>query len=205
MRELSLHILDVLQNSLEAGASAVALSLEESTTLDQMVIEVADNGKGMAPEVARRASDPFYTSRTTRRVGLGLPLLAAACERSAGQLKIASTVGVGTTVTATLQLSNIDRAPLGDMAETVLSVVLHQPPVHLHYRHQVDGRTFSIDSAAFRRELGGVPVSHPSVLRWLREYLAEGEASLYVEGDGDAESTQHGGVAASEGRGAARH
>jgi hypothetical protein len=205
VRELSLHVLDLLENSLEAGASSITVSIVEDTPANSMVITVADNGRGMPASVKRSASDPFCTSRTTRRVGLGLPLLAAACERCGGGLTIESAVGLGTAITATFQLDNIDRAPLGAMTETILSVVLNQPPVILHYCHQVDGRTFSFDSAALRDELGGVPFSHPSVLRWLRDYLTEGESSLYREGEEDAQSTQYGGVAAPEGRGAARH
>lgn len=196
MRELSLHILDLLQNSLEAGATAISLQIVEDTRLDRLVIEVTDNGRGMTQEMLSRATDPFCTSRTVRRVGLGLPLLAAACERCAGSLRIESTPELGTKVTATLQLSHIDRAPLGDIAGTVLSVALHQPPVALHYTHRVDDRAFVLDTAAIAAELSDVPLSHPSVLRWLREYLADGLAELHG-GDADAKSAQYGGVAPS--------
>lgn len=196
MREISLHILDLLENSLEAGSTAVNLRIAENSQLDLLEIEVADNGRGMTREMVRNVTSPFCTSRKTRRVGLGLPLLAAACERCAGSLQIESTVGLGTKVRAVFQRSHIDLAPLGDIGSTVLSVALHQPPVALRYVHEVDGRMFVLDTAEIAGELGEVPMTHPSVLRWLRTYLAGGLGELYG-GDADAESAQYGGVAPS--------
>jgi hypothetical protein len=177
MRELSLHILDVLQNSLEAGATLVELVIEEDLAADRLVITVRDNGRGMDQATLAQVADPFYTTRKTRQVGLGLPLFQAAAERCNGSLRITSQAGSGTTLSAIFQHSHIDRAPLGDMTGTLLSFILGGIS-DLSYSHRVDGRQFSLSTAEIRAELGDVPISHPAVREWLRQYIAEGEQSL---------------------------
>lgn len=187
MRELSMHVLDLIQNSLEASATKITLLVTEDSRTDRLEISLADNGSGMSDELARQALNPFYTSRHTRRVGLGLPLLAAAAERCDGGLAIESRPGEGTTVRVSFALGHIDRAPLGDMAGTLLGALLHVPPVRIVYRHVVNGREFEFDSKELSEELGDVPFSHPAVIRWLREFLAEGFADLYG-GNANAQS-----------------
>lgn len=184
MRELSLHLLDLLQNSLEAGATHLDVSIEEDLTADRLIIEVRDNGRGMSPDMARRALNPFFTTRTTRHVGLGLPLLAAAAKRCEGELSVDSQPGSGTVVRATFRHSHIDRAPLGNMAGTLLAFLLGgdgRPP-RLHYRHRVGDETFEFDSAAIEAEVGEVPLSYPPLRDWLHDYIAEGEAGLATAG-----------------------
>jgi len=178
VRELSLHILDVLENAIEAGATRISLTVEENSGLDRLTITVHDNGRGMHPDLAARVLDPFVTTRSTRHVGLGLPLLAAAADRAGGGVEVRSVPGKGTEVTATFQLRHWDRAPLGDLPGTLLAVLLARPPVELLYRHRVDGRELHCDTAVLRRALGGVRLTHPKVWTWLREYLAEGIAGL---------------------------
>lgn len=178
MRELSLHILDCLENAIEAGATRITLTIDEDTAQDRMTIKVEDNGRGMAPGFAAQVLDPFVTTRKTRHVGLGLPLLAAACERAGGCLDVQSRPGEGTTVTATFQLHHWDRAPLGDLAATLMAVLLAETSPALAYRHRVDGREFACDALELREILGEVPFSHPRVRAWLREYLDEGIAGL---------------------------
>ncbi len=178
--ELSLHILDVLENAIEAGATRVKLRIEEDLEADRLTIEIIDNGKGMDEETLARVLDPFFTTRQTRHVGLGLPLFAAAAERCNGGLHIESQVGQGTRVVATFQHSHIDRAPLGDVKGTLLAFLMTERPVDLHYVHRVDGRTFEFDTAELRAELGDVPLTHPAVRRWLREFIAEGESELQM-------------------------
>ena len=179
MRELALHILDVLENAMEAGATRVDLTISEDSAEDRLVIEVADNGRGMSEEVLRHAGDPFYTTRTTRHVGLGIPLFQAAARRCNGDLTIASQPGVGTRLTATFQRSHIDRAPLGDMRSTLLATLLSERAMDIRYRHRVDEREFAFDTAEMRQALQGVPLSHPAVREWLDAFLAEGFAELY--------------------------
>ena len=176
--ELSLHILDVLENAIEAGATQVELRIEEDLEADRLTIEVVDNGKGMDEETLARVLDPFFTTRQTRHVGLGLPLLAAAAEWCNGGLQVESQVGQGTRVVATFQHSHIDRAPLGDVKDTLLAFLMTERPIDLHYVHRVDGRTFEFDTAELRGELKDVPLTHPAVRRWLGEFIAEGEGGL---------------------------
>ena len=186
MRELSLHILDVLENALEAGATEVGLEIEEDLRTDRLTIAVRDNGRGMDAQTARRALDPFFTTRTTRHVGLGLPLFAAAARRCEGELSLTSTPGRGTAVTATFRHSHLDRAPLGDVTGTLLAFLLSErgAGVHFVYRHLVSGRSFDLDTSAIRAELGDIPLSHPMVREWLRDYIAEGEAELVLAQQG---------------------
>lgn len=182
MRELSLHILDILQNSLEAGASRIELFLEEDLTKDTLSITVVDNGRGMNADQIARATDPFFTTRTTRHVGLGLPLFAAAAERCAGSFEIKSTPGVGTTVVAKFQHSHIDRAPVGNIGDTLIAFVMSESfsrTCDLHYSHRVADRTFEFDTTVIREELGDIPLTHRMVRDWLREFISEGEKALY--------------------------
>jgi len=178
MLELSLHILDVLENAVEAGAKRIELNIIEDRVQDTMRIEAKDNGRGMSRELCERVLDPFVTTRTTRRVGLGLPLLAAAARRCEGDLSVESEPGRGARVEATFRRSHLDRAPLGDMASTLLAVLLADPPVDVAYTHQVDGRRFEFDSAQVRAELGEVPLSQAPVRKWIERTVREGEESL---------------------------
>jgi len=177
MRELSLHILDVLENSLEAGATCVELTIEENITADRLAITVRDDGRGMSEEQVERIFDPFFTTRSTRHVGLGVPLFKAAAERCGGDLTVISQPGEGTTLQATFQHSHIDRAPLGDMEGTLLAFIL-SGVCDVHYVHRVDGHEFEFHTADMRAELGEIPLTHPAVRNWLQEFIAEGEAEL---------------------------
>lgn len=178
MRELSLHILDVLQNAREAGANMAWLTIDENEAADRLVITVEDNGRGMHPETLKKVLDPFFTSRTTRHVGLGLPLFAAAADRCNGGLEIESTPGEGTKITATFQLSHMDRAPLGNVAGSILAFLMGEPPCDLLFLHRIDGRRFVLDTRRVREELGTIPLSHPSVRQWLQEYIEQQEEML---------------------------
>jgi anti-sigma regulatory factor (Ser/Thr protein kinase) len=191
MRELSLHILDLLENALEARATRVQVSVEEDLAADRLTITVQDNGQGMDRNMVQRAIDPFYTTRTTRHVGLGLPLLAASARRCEGDLTLESAPGRGTTVRATFRHSHLDRAPLGNMTDTLLAFLLSGDGAtpQLVYDHRLNGRSFILDTSAFQVALGEVPLSYPPARAWLRDYIAEGEASLAShEGGNDAKA-----------------
>ena len=153
MKELSLHILDIVQNSIRAEADRIGISIVEDTAADRFTLSVEDNGKGMTVEQVTKAIDPFFTTRTTRRVGLGLSLLKAATERCAGEFKVTSTPGRGTKVTAVFQRSHWDRAPLGDMAATMITLVASNPELDFSYSHRVDEQ-YSFDTAEVRKVLG---------------------------------------------------
>jgi len=178
MRELALHILDLLQNAVEAGATQVTLVIDEDRVADRLTVIVRDNGRGMDPATAARAANPFFTSRDTRHVGLGLPLFAAAAERADGRLVIRSEPGIGTTVEVTMRLSHPDRQPMGNLADTLLAFLLSDKAPELRYEHRVDGAVFEFDLSEIRDTLGDVPLSHPAVVRWLVGFLAEGESEV---------------------------
>ncbi|MBN1657799.1 MAG: ATP-binding protein [Anaerolineae bacterium] len=178
MRELSLHILDLLQNAVEAGATEVGVRVEEDLVGDRLIITVEDDGRGMDADTARRAQDPFFTTRTTRHVGLGLPLFAAAAHRCDGSLEIESQPGRGTRVVAVFRHSHVDRAPLGDMPGTLLAFLLGSKSTRLCYRHSVGAETFEFDSEAVRAEVGEVPFSYPPLRAWLHDTMTEEEAGL---------------------------
>jgi len=179
VRELSLHILDALENAVEAGATRICLVIEEDLSHDELRIRIEDNGRGMSSDLVRRVLDPFVTTRKTRHVGLGLPLFAAAARRCNGNLYISSEPGQGTTVEASFQHSHIDRAPLGDVVGSLMAVLLSERPVDLRYEHSVDARRFVLDTGEVRAQLKEVPLSHPLVRDWLQEMLWEGIDSLH--------------------------
>ena len=174
MREIALHLLDIVENSVTAGARRVDLSVHEDTVKDRLTIVVQDDGKGMEPELLARVTDPFVTSRTTRKVGLGIPLLKAAAESCQGHLHINSTPGQGTRLEAEFQRSHIDRMPLGDLAGTMLTLLVAFPQVRWVFDYSVDERRFLFDSDPIVQELGDVPVTEPSILAFLKGMLQEG-------------------------------
>jgi hypothetical protein len=174
MRELSLHILDIAQNSISAGASHITIAVEASHEMDLLKVRVADDGKGMDPEFAAKVTDPFVTTRTVRRVGLGIPMLAANAELSGGGLRIDSTPGRGTTIEATFELDNIDRPPLGDIISTMITLIVANPELSFRYEHRTDGREFILSTDQIKAPLEDVPISDPTVVRWMRDYMSEG-------------------------------
>lgn len=180
MRELSLHILDLVQNSIEAGAQKVTLELiEEIYGLDTFLIRVTDNGSGMSAETCKNVMDPFVTTRTTRRIGLGLPLIEMSTQRCNGSLTVTSTVGIGTVVEAVYQHSHLDRPPLGNLVETIKSIIIANPKLDFSYSHQVDQATFSLGTGEMREILGDISFTQPDVLVWLHEYLTDHVMNLY--------------------------
>ena len=177
MKELSLHILDIAQNSISAGCRALELSLTEREGL--LTLVVRDDGRGMSPEFLAAVTDPFTTTRTTRKIGLGLPLLRLAAEQTGGELSIESTVGVGTTVTARFHTGHIDCPPLGDMAGTVAALVQGAPDIETVYRHETERGGFTFDTREIRAVLGdGVSLAEAEVFQWMREYLQEQEETV---------------------------
>lgn len=178
MRELALHILDLLQNSVEAGARRVGVVVHEDPDRDVLRIEVEDDGRGMDEETVRRVLDPFYTTRRTRPVGLGLPLLEAAARRCDGRVQIESALGVGTTVSAVFRHSSIDRAPLGDLPRTMAVFMAANPRLKLVYRHRIGSREFSFDTDDVGARLGEVGFNHPLVADWVEGYLSESLRNL---------------------------
>lgn len=178
MDELSLHILDIAQNGVEAGATRIDIDVVEDPAADRLAIEVRDNGRGMPADIVAKAADPFYTTRTTRRVGMGLPLLADAARASGGDLSIESRPDAGTVVRAWFQLSHVDRAPLGDLETTVLVLLAGHGDLEVRFRHAIAGEEFVLWSEDVRAACGGATLSSAECLMVLRRAIREGEARL---------------------------
>jgi len=180
MRELSLHILDLVQNSIEAGANKVTLDIiEDIHGMDTFLICVTDNGRGMDEATCKKVIDPFVTTRTTRRIGLGLPLIEMSTKRCNGSLTVTSTLGCGTVVEALYQHSHLDRPPLGKISETIKSIVIANPKLHFIYYHTVGQAVFALTTQDLIEILGNIPLTQPDVLVWLNEYLTHNEMTLY--------------------------
>ena len=181
MRDLSLHILDLTQNSVRANATLVQLDI----TVDErkwITIRITDDGCGMDAELKERVLSPFATTRTTRKVGLGLPLLRMTAEQTGGTLTIESQVGAGTTVTAGFHTDHIDCPPLGDLGGTVSLLIQGAPDVEWTWKHTTPRGSYFLDTRQLREILGpDVPLSEPSVTLWIREYLQEQEAAIQTE------------------------
>lgn len=174
MRELALHILDIAENSISAKATMIEIIVFIDTNDDQLSITIKDNGKGIDQETLMNIVDPFVTSRTTRRVGLGIPMFKAAAEACNGSFSIESELGKGTIVRADFQNSHIDRMPLGNMADTLTTLLVGTPEVHWILNYSKDGKTFVFDDQPIKAELDGVPLSEPEVLKFIRSYIQQG-------------------------------
>lgn len=178
MRELTLHLIDLAENSVAADAHSVTIRVEEDAAHDRLRLSLTDDGRGMSAEAAASVTDPFVTGRTERKVGLGLPLLKAAAEACQGSLTVQSSLDKGTTVMAEFQHSHIDRMPLGDLAGTWLALLVAQPQVHWRFEYSAGTTRFVFDDYDVKRELAGLPLSDPAVLKFLRPWLEEGVARV---------------------------
>lgn len=172
MRELSLHIMDIIQNSIAANASLIEIIVAENTSEDYLKIMIKDNGRGIDKELLSHIKDPFITTRTSRKVGLGISLFEAACIRCEGYLNIESNVGIGTTLTALMKYSHIDRAPMGRLQDTILSLLLY-PNINFLYRHIFDEKEFVLDTREIRK-IVGENLEDQEIIFWIRDYLIEG-------------------------------
>ncbi len=178
MRELSLNILDIVQNSIKANASLIQISIEENFDTNTMTISIDDNGKGMTKEQLEEVTNPFFTTRTTRKVGLGIPFFKMAAEMTGGNFEINSTLGVGTTLKACFNSSNIDMTPLGDISDTVLIIVSSNTAIDFLYTRAFikneEIKSNSFDTREIKAVLGEeVSLNEPEVVLWMKEYLAE--------------------------------
>ena len=193
MRELSLHILDIVENGITAGADCIRIKVVESRAEDLLTIIVSDNGRGIPAEKLDRLQDPFVTSRTTRRVGLGLSLLAAAAERCDGKMAVAAGAGGGTEVSATFGYSHIDRAPLGDMASTMTTLMMGNPQIDFVYRHIINDEDFILDTRELKKDLGVDSLEDPMVIHQLGQRIRAALTELASDADQpEAREKNHG-------------
>ena len=182
MEDLSLHILDIVENAISAKAKRIDILVTEEPKEDRLVIEIKDDGIGMDEEVSRKAIDPFFTTRTSRKIGLGLSLMAQAAQEAGGVLRIESEIGKGTKVTATFQYHHIDRKPLGNMMETMTTLLLGNPELSVSYTHKKEGKSYTLSSQWLKERFKNRSLTDPEVIQWLRKDLKEGLAQIGVQG-----------------------
>lgn len=173
MRELSLNILDISKNSTKAGASVVEIQVEIDEVSDLIKIQITDNGCGMSEEFLKNVVDPFSTTRTTRKVGMGIPLFKEACESTNGTFEIKSTVGVGTTISGTFGLSHIDRMPLGNLADTIAILISGDADVEFVLKLCKGEKQFVFDTREVKEILGESDLTEPTVITYLKELMTE--------------------------------
>ena len=178
MRELSLNVLDIAQNSVSANATLVEIEIIEDTAKCELLIGIYDNGKGMTPEQLENVRDPFFTTRTTRKVGMGIPLFRFAAEMTGGRFDIESEVGVGTQVRAYFKTDHLDFTPVGDMASTFISLVTMNLHMDFVYRRKLDSQEFTVDTRQLKEILGDVPLNEPSIAVWITQYINENTKQL---------------------------
>ena len=171
MNELALHILDIVQNSISAKATLIEIKINEDLKSDKFEIRINDNGKGIAPEMLEKVTDAYVTSRTTRKVGLGLPLLKQNAEQTGGSLEIMSELGKGTQIMALFGYSHFDRPPLGDIAGTICLLVSANPQIEFIYEHKTSEGEYTFDTRQIKQALDGVPISSPEVYKLLKEMI----------------------------------
>lgn len=180
MKDLSLHILDIVQNSVVAQASNIEIRIEVDKKNDYLAIIITDNGKGMSPEFLQSVTDPYTTTRTTRKVGLGLPLLKQNAERTGGSMKIESIVGQGTRLCAILNPNNIDCLPMGDIPGVIAMLICSYPSINFYFTQIVNSRDFSISSGEIADALDGLPLNNPSVYPLVKELIASNLDELQI-------------------------
>ena len=173
MEDISLHILDVAENSVSAGATLIKITISEETAKDLFSVEIEDNGKGIPEDIRPKVLDPFVTTRTTRKVGLGLPLLAQAARDTGGDITVKTADTSGTIVTATFRQSHIDMKPLGNISETLVVLIAGNPQVDFLFTYTKNRNAFSLDTREIKKELDGVPITSPPALSFLKKYLSE--------------------------------
>ena len=178
MRELSLNVLDIAQNSVSADASLIEIEIIENSNTKDLLIGIYDNGKGMTKEQVENVHDPFFTTRTTRKVGMGIPLFRFAAEMTGGELDIESEVGVGTRVRARFKTDHLDFTPIGDMTSTMISLITMNLHIDFLYRRRLDDKEFTVDTRQLKEILGDVPLNEPSIALWITDYINENTKQL---------------------------
>ena len=171
MEDLSLHILDIAENSVAARAKRIEIQITEDKNKDVLSLEIIDNGIGMDEETTKKALNPFYTTKTVRRFGFGLSLLSEAAKASNGSFTLESKKGIGTKIRATFQLSHIDRQPMGDMGQTVLTLILSNPEIDFIYVHKKNSSKYILDTSEIKAQLKDIPINAPEVLNFLKDDL----------------------------------
>lgn len=174
MRDLSLHILDLVQNSIKANASMIEVHISAYTERNQLSIEISDNGYGMDSDFLKKVEDPFVTTRNTRKVGLGIPLLKESALKCEGNFNIYSKKNNGTKVTATFSINHIDRLPLGDIGDTMTLLISTNENIQFELTMESEKGYFNINTREINKQLNGISITEFEVVQWLKDYIAEG-------------------------------
>ena len=172
MKELSLHILDIVQNSLHAGADKIEVEVCENITENSFIITISDNGCGISEEKIANLLDPFYTTKN-KKTGLGIPLLKQHTEMAGGNFSIESKPGAGTKICATFEHNHLDRQPMGDIAKTISGLIRANPQVRFIYSHQINTNQFTLDTDEIENELEGLPINSKEVVNFIEDYIRE--------------------------------
>lgn len=169
MHNISFHITDIAGNSIRAGATEITLSIDEKE--NQITIHITDNGCGMDAETVRLVTNPFYTTRTTRKVGLGIPFLIQNAQQTSGSVSLTSEPGKGTDVKACFVTTHIDCPPWGDLAGTVAMLITGNPDINLRFSYTSKEVSYGISTEAIREVMDGIPLSHPKVMLLIKEMI----------------------------------
>lgn len=173
MKEISLHILDIVQNSIVAKADEIEIIIAEKIKQNILKIKIIDDGSGMTKKEQKEVLDPFVTSRTTREVGLGLPFLKKAAENCNGELILDSQKGEGTSLEVIFEYDHIDRAPLGDIVGTIVSLIITNPQLDFLYKHIYNDKKFELNTKEVKEEIGDIEINHPEIVNWINDYITE--------------------------------
>lgn len=173
MEDISSHIMDIVMNSVTAGAKHIAVAVEKDPRTSVLSLTISDDGSGMDADTAMKVQDPFFSTKTGRKVGLGIPLLKGTAETTGGSFSLTSVKGEGTSIRATFDSRHPDLPPLGNVRDTFFVLVVSHPDIDFNLRYSVDGKDFLLDTAEWRNELDGVPLNHPEVIGFLSKYLDE--------------------------------
>jgi len=178
MEDLSLHILDIAENSIEARSKRIDIRVEENRLRDKLILEIVDDGRGMDKELLAKALSPFTTTKKAKRIGLGLPLLAQSAEATGGLLTVRSSRGRGTRIQATFKLSHIDLIPLGDIAQTLATLIAGHPEIDFSYAHKSGDQTYFFSTREYRDRLGGIPLIAPHAISLIKKDIHDGIARI---------------------------
>lgn len=188
MEDLSLHILDVVENSILAGAKDIVINMRQDEQKDLLEMEIKDDGKGMDEVMIKKASDPFVTTKANKKTGFGLALLEEAARSTGGSFSIESQKGVGTTVRSSFQYSHWDRKPIGDIGETLFCLIVSNPEVHFSYQYMKGDEIYKVDTKDLKEKAGGIAKNLPEWIKFLKENIHTGfgdnnQSANLVKGD----------------------
>jgi anti-sigma regulatory factor (Ser/Thr protein kinase) len=174
MQDLAMQVLEILMNSIQAGARRIILTITDSVKQNLIRFVITDNGKGMDEAMIQKVTDPFTTTRTTRRVGMGVAFMKGLTEQCNGTFRITSKVGSGTTVEASVQKDNIDTPPMGDLGEMMMDCIQADESIEFELTYATDSKQFVFQSSEIKEQLAGVSLLEPSILLWIKEYINQG-------------------------------